>query len=129
MLVWKKILWLRDRIAQQRAWIAKCGGDLAGYIANYGDPGVPPVDQHGTPQTFKLTPEQEAIFDEGYLSPVPGVPGSFYKPHFGDGGTAIYNADKNALERFQAELSDLEIRCYGARQKADEMAGKVKIRE
>lgn len=27
--------WLIDQVASQRKWIEKCGGDLAGYIANY----------------------------------------------------------------------------------------------
>lgn len=29
------------RLSDQRKWIESCGGDLSGYIANYGDPGVP----------------------------------------------------------------------------------------
>lgn len=127
MLVWKKILWLRGRVREQKAWIERCGGDLAGYIANYGDPGIAPLDAHGTPQTFKLTLFQISLFSEGYLSPVPGLPGTFYKPHFGEGGTAIYEADISRLREFERELSDLTIRSFGAVQKANEMEGKVKI--
>src|SRR4051812_34404129 len=107
MLVWKKILWLRERVREQQAWIDRCGGDLAGYIAHYGDPGVPPVDKQGMPQTFDLTAEQQQLFSD--LQPVPGRPGTFYKDHFGDGGTAIYQADCNRLYVWQRELSDLEI--------------------
>jgi hypothetical protein len=32
--------WLLARVDEQRTWIAQCGGDLAGYIRHYGDPGL-----------------------------------------------------------------------------------------
>ena len=32
----KKIEKLRARIDEQRAWIERCGGDLAGYVTHYG---------------------------------------------------------------------------------------------
>ncbi len=117
MLVWKKILWLRERIREQEIWIERCGGSLVGYIAHYGDPGVPPLDSHGTPLTFKLTEEQQKLFDD--LQCVPGLPGTFYKKHSGDGGTAIYNADYNRLLSFQRELADLETKYPSARRKAE----------
>ena len=37
----KKIEILNKRVADQRKWIESCGGDLLGYIANYGDPNIP----------------------------------------------------------------------------------------
>ncbi len=35
---------LTQRRDDQLKWIEECGGDLAGYIAKYGDPGVPRED-------------------------------------------------------------------------------------
>lgn len=32
---------LEQEISRQRVWIVGCGGTLAGYIAHYGDPGLP----------------------------------------------------------------------------------------
>ena len=32
--------WTKE-VANQKKWIEDCGGDLQGYIAKYGDPGVP----------------------------------------------------------------------------------------
>jgi len=31
-----KVAWLVSEIDQQKRWIERCGGDLAGYVANYG---------------------------------------------------------------------------------------------
>lgn len=62
----------QQQLSQQRAWIESCGGSLAGYVARYGDPGVPTAKG---------------------------------KPMYGNGGTAIYNADLAALRRIEEKLS------------------------
>jgi hypothetical protein len=61
----------RLAVENQRKFIEECGGDLAGYIARYGDPGV--------------------LTSKG-------------KPMYGNGGTAIYNADLAELKRLEARL-------------------------
>lgn len=114
MLVRDRIKWLRERVAEQRAWINKCGGDLTGYIEHYGDPDRAPLDRHGNCQTFTLTAEQAALFDEGYLRPVPNAQGSYYAPMFGSGGTAIYEADASRLASWERELAEWELRCPAA---------------
>jgi hypothetical protein len=65
------------RVRGQVQWIKDHGGDLDGYIARYGDPGVPVA-----------------------IGPRMG------KEHFGEGGTLIYCADLDALNRY-AELAGL----------------------
>jgi hypothetical protein len=67
-----RLAFLMERVRSQREWILRCGGDLAGYIANYGDP---------------------------------GVRNSKGQHMFGDGGTLIYQADKQALDRWENELA------------------------
>jgi hypothetical protein len=39
-----RLQYLTDRLKRQEEWIEQCGGDLAGYIARYGDPNVPAED-------------------------------------------------------------------------------------
>jgi hypothetical protein len=140
MLVWKKILWLRDRIASQTAWIKQCGGDHAGYEDRYGNPGLPPKDLQGEnpPETrhlpFRTTKRipkdhQNCVAD---LKPVFDTPDNefFYLPHLGHGGTAIFEADTNRLRIWQQELGELMTRNYAASVKADEMAAKgYKVKE
>jgi hypothetical protein len=102
----KLIFAARQKVREQRQWIARCGGDLAGYIAKYGDPGVAPLDEKGYPKIVKLTPEQAVLIQDGV--PVPGQPGHYYGSHSGDGGTLIYHADASRLEQFESELRRLE---------------------
>lgn len=116
MLVWKKIIWLRERVTEQKKWIDKCGGSLSGYIAHYGDPGVPPI-KDGQPHILTV-PENKQHFIPDYER-VPGTTDQFYAKHYGDGGTKIYEADYNRLLDWQRQLSDLEIRNPAARMKAD----------
>lgn len=116
MLVWKRILWLRERVSEQQKWIDRCGGSLSGYIEHYGDPGVPPLKDG---KTHILTvPEGKQHFFEQH-SRVPETTDQFYANHYGDGGTLIYEADYNRLLQWQRELSELEIRSPVARMKAD----------
>ena len=88
---------LLRQLNEQRKWIDDNGRTLAGYIRKYGDPGIPPLDEYGQPEMF-AAPE-----DLGF-EPVPGLPGNYYMPHFGDGGTAIYKADVGRLRGIEAEL-------------------------
>ena len=125
MLVWKKILWLRERITEQKKWIDRCGGSLSGYIDHYGDPGIPPL-KDGQPQIHTIPADKQHLFTD--YERVPGTTDQFYARHFGDGGTAIYQADYDRLQCWEQELSGFEITCPAARVKADEMEGKVKIR-
>ena len=118
MLVWKKILWLRERIREQQKWIDRCGGSLSGYIENYGDPGIPPLE-NGKPKTHTIPQDKQHLFDD--YERVPGTTDQFYARHSGDGGTAIYNADYNRLLDWQRQLSDLEIRNHAAKMKADSL--------
>ncbi|MFY4731247.1 hypothetical protein [Nitrospira sp. BLG_2] len=124
MLVWKKILWLRERVHEQKKWIDRCGGSLSGYIENYGDPGVPPL-KDGKPHILTVPENKQHFFSEHER--VPGTTDQFYANHYGDGGTAIYEADYNRLMDWQRQLNDLEIRNHAAKVKADDMAGKVKV--
>ena len=125
MLVWKKILWLRERVAEQKKWIDKCGGSLTGYIENYGDPGVAPLVD-GKPKIIVVPIEQQGLIENTHVL-VPGTEDQFYGNHYGNGGTAIYKADYDRLLCWQDELAALEIRNHAAKVKADDMAGKVKI--
>lgn len=119
MLVWKKIIWLRERITEQKKWIDRCGGNLSGYIDNYGDPGIPPL-KDGIPHILTV-PANKQHFIENSHARVPGTDDQFYANHSGDGGTKIYEADFNRLKSWYTELSDLQIHNFAARQKADEM--------
>ncbi len=56
---------IHKEIAEQYNWIMQCGGDLSGYIHNYGS--------------------------KNHLT------------HCGDGGEAIYEADKNSLFKLMQE--------------------------
>jgi len=125
MLVWKKILWLRERVREQQKWIDRCGGSLSGYIEHYGDPGIPPL-KDGKPHILTV-PENKQHFIENTHERVPGTTDQFYANHYGDGGTLIYEADYNRLKDWQRQLNDLEIRNHAAKAKADDMAGKVKV--
>jgi hypothetical protein len=77
MKVVDHIKWLIERVAEQRAWIEKCGGTLDGYSDRDVAAG---------------------------LHAVPGWPGCYYAPMFGNGGTAIYAADKSRLDTWELEL-------------------------
>jgi len=117
MLVWKKILWLRERVREQQKWIDRCGGNLTGYIEYYGDPGVPPLKDG---KTHILTvPENKQHFIENTHKRVPGTTDQFYANHYGDGGTKIYEADYNRLMQWKQELSKLESKNPSAKMKAD----------
>ena len=61
---------LKQRLSEQRKWIDEHGGDIAGYITRYGDPG---------------------LTDAWY----------------GEGGSAIYRADRAELDMLEARLSRL----------------------
>ncbi len=74
--------WLEAKIAEDLAFIAKCGGNLAGYIVHYGDPGIPPADAR------------------------PGLP--FYM--HGSGGTLIFDADVTAFRKWVNELQRKDAR-------------------
>jgi len=93
----------RDRLlaehSEQKKWIERCGGSLSGYIRHYGDPGVPPLDENGNPKTI-VCPKDLAPD----LEPVPGKAGEYYAPHFGCGGTAIWEADMGYLRGIESEL-------------------------
>lgn len=122
MLVWKKIIWLRERIKQQKEWIDRCGGNLIGYIANYGDPNTPPLDKDGNPKIITIPGDKQSLVPT--LTRVPNTSDQFYTPHSGNGGTAIYNADYWRLHKWEIELNDLQITNFSAKQKADEMETK-----
>lgn len=92
---------LLEQHAEQQAWIEKCGGTLAGYIRHYGDPGVPPLDEDGEPKTITCRPELATRLN---LVPVPNKPGYYFSPHYGDGGTKIWEADTSCLRGIENEL-------------------------
>ena len=120
MLIWKKMLWLRERVREQCAWIERCGGDLAGYVRHYGDPGVPPIDPKTGMQKCILLPFERASTELGLKRIEQTDDGVMYEaPHFGDGGTLIFKADKDRLDIWERELADLEIRNRDAQRKAD----------
>jgi hypothetical protein len=89
-----------NRILEQMAWIEQCGGTLLGYIANYGDPGIPPLGENGQPKTLILGPKEAHL--RSCFEPVPGTVDEFYYPYYGNGGTAIYKADMGELHRLEA---------------------------
>ena len=93
---------LLREIAEQQKWIADRGGSLASYIRRYGDPGVPPVDEEGKPKTISDIPFKLALSEK--LVAVSGQPGVYYEQCFGDGGTAIWNADNSHLRQLESEL-------------------------
>jgi hypothetical protein len=99
------LLTYRDRlilaVAHQRAWIEACGGSLDGYVKRYGDPGRAPVDADGDPRVV-VGDFSDLLRDQ--LVPVPLLYNTFYLPHFGDGGTAIWVSDCGELRRLVAEL-------------------------
>jgi hypothetical protein len=123
MLVWKRILMLRNQIRQQKEWIGRCGGDLAGYIANYGDPGVPPLDSNGKPAVFEVPADKVSLFSNYKRLPEaeqtnPGFV-KIYKKHCGDGGTAIYKADSDSLAILEKALQRNEEANSAAKREAD----------
>lgn len=99
----KKILWLRERIKEQKTWIDSCGGDLSGYIANYGDPNIPPLNKDGTPKIIVVLIDKQYLFPN--LTRVPNTTDQFYYPHAGNGGSKIYEADHNRLLNWENELN------------------------
>lgn len=104
-----------SRLAAQRKFMASCGGDLTGYIARYGDPGVPPLDEEGNPIIVTVDPEDAHLFKHLKLveDQDPWQPKvAFYAPHVGDGGTAIYKADYHRLRQLEQEYQRLQGR-YG----------------
>lgn len=80
----RKMMAVDERIRQQRAWMNQCGGNLLGYLFNYGSKDDPPI-------TFTY-PDGQSITVNGYS---------------GDGGEAIYEADKHALDQLIAERDRL----------------------
>jgi hypothetical protein len=44
---------LERQVAEQRAWIQRCGGDLHGYITHYGDPGLERCYGNGGTQIYQ----------------------------------------------------------------------------
>lgn len=102
----KRLSWLLKQVEEQRAWIAKCGGNLLGYIAAYGDPDIPPLDENGHPKTCVI-PSHETELIKRFV-PVPNVPDTFFIPHRGNGGTAIFEADSRQLEIWEQELTKLQ---------------------
>lgn len=117
MLVWKKILWLRERVREQKRWIDSCGGSLTGYIEKYGDPGVTPL-KDGKPHVIAV-PENKQHFLENTHTRVEGTTDQFYANYYGHGGTAIYDADYGRLVSWQKELNELEMRNHSAKVMAD----------
>ena len=102
----KKIALLLQQVEEQRAWIVKCGGDLLGYIANYGDPGISPLDENNQPKTC-IIPSHETKLIKCFV-PVPNISNTFFAPHQGSGGTAIFEADSRHLESLEQELTRLQ---------------------
>lgn len=43
---------LQRQVDEQRQWIERCGGDLLGYIAHYGDPGLERCYGNGGTQIY-----------------------------------------------------------------------------
>ena len=109
MKMTERLSFVRERVANQRAWIARHGGDLAGYIRHYGDPGISPCDANGNALTISLPAD---LAEACGLRPVPNAEGCYFKEHFGSGGTLIYQADLDCLLRYERELVQLEPR-YG----------------
>lgn len=103
----KRIIWLRERIQEQKNWIDRCGGSLSGYIEHYGDPGIPPL-QNGMPKILTIPAASHYLCTD--LVRVPDTTDQFYAPHYGNGGTAIYEADYNRLQSLQNDLNEAESR-------------------
>lgn len=96
----RKITDIHNDILSQKKWIKKAGGTLSGYIACYGDPGKAPLDKNGEEEIIELP----YLGKEFGMRPVLNKPGWYYKQHFGDGGTAIFNADMQKLHDLEFEL-------------------------
>jgi hypothetical protein len=120
MKMTERLKFVRQRVKDQREWIDRHGGDLAGYIRYYGDPGIAPCDKNGNAETITCPDD---LARECGLRPVPDAPGCYYKEHFGSGGTLIFQADIDCLLRYERELVELEPR-YG-RYLDDEQAEKT----
>jgi len=97
----RRISFLLTCISDQRKWIKKCGGNLTGYIEQYGDPGIPPL-KNGEPKQIESVSQCDMFLFKGY-QPVPNKPGSFFARHYGSGGSAIWNADYGKLLELEAE--------------------------
>lgn len=100
-----RIQTLQAQIKSQKQWIDRCGGNLTGYIEHYGDPGMPPLED-GQPKTF-LIPADKADIVRDHLEKVSGYIGPdilVYARHYGNGGTAIYDADIQRLASLEADL-------------------------
>ena len=109
MKMTERLKFVRQRVKDQREWIDRHGGDLAGYIRYYGDPGIAPCDKNGNAETITCPDD---LAQECGLRPVPNATGCYYKQHFGSGGTLIFQADIDCLLRYERELVELEPR-YG----------------
>lgn len=97
---------LLEQIETQKQWITTHGGDLQGYIHYYGDPGVPPKYKNGQPHVIHA----KTADTTQNLTPVPHQPNTYYAPHYGDGGTKIWEADTNKLKHLEAELQYYEYK-------------------
>ncbi len=53
-----RIEWLRRQIDEQRAWIRSCGGNLDGYVRNYGDPDQPHCYGNGGTAIYRADHEE-----------------------------------------------------------------------
>jgi hypothetical protein len=73
----REALRLAGQIREQREWIDKCGGDLAGYVARYGDSNAP----YG-----------KSVAEGG---------------RYGNGGQAIYEADMSTLDQLLEAYLDV----------------------
>jgi hypothetical protein len=73
----RRAVTVMNYIRQQRDWISRCGGDLAGYVARYGDSSASP---------------SRPVAEGG---------------RYGDGGQRIYEADINQLRAYEMEYETL----------------------
>lgn len=100
---------LINRVLEQRQWVESHrranGGTLQGYIDRYGDPGVPPKDEEGLPRLVKM-PESLAARFEYKLSGLSSDGPLYYQKMHGNGGTAIFKADTDALKQYEVELTE-----------------------
>lgn len=75
-----KIAELRRQVEEQRAWVAKCGGDLAGYVKHYGSKDDPEHFGNGGEAIYKADAdylhglESRLAFAEKCLAPTRAQP-------------------------------------------------------